>query len=312
MKNDPPRLKRVTDAMLMTLPPPDDWDDPQSSNAPGAWPVMSLVKPEHMVGSDSQPTVGSVPEPTVGLESEPTVLAGVFYLAEDLGALFPVTRVKRIDRAQDALTAKEEAVYDAIWKSGDAQQGLSTWSYTDLASHKDVRSDKRNVAKLVRRLVQKGFIEIVRQGGGARTQKTVYRAFGYGPVLQAQRRRGICGVVKTGNGVFYAIKVVLPGPLTVGSGSGPTVVPGLEPTVDRRSEPTVDRRPPHTFFSTEHSSTGAASVVVTGRSHAGIRRRRSPATGRGLPQGGARYHRRRDCRIHHPEAGAVSRRAEAN
>jgi hypothetical protein len=211
-------------------------------------------KSEPAAGSNPTPTVGFEPEPTVGLETEPTVnpaadpeselavLSGIFYLAEDLGALFPVTRIKRIGRAQDALTVKEEAVYDVLWKSGDVQ-GLSTWSYTDLADHKEVRSDKRNVAKLVGRLVQKGFIEIARQGGGARTQKTVYRAFGYGAVLQTQRERGVCGVIKTGNGVFYALKMSLPGP-TVGPGSQPTVDRSSQPSVDRSSQPTVDRRPP--------------------------------------------------------------------
>src|SRR5580693_8239681 len=52
------------------------------------------------VGFDTEPTAGRESTPTVGPEPEPTVLRGVFYLAEDLGALFPATRVKRIDQAQ--------------------------------------------------------------------------------------------------------------------------------------------------------------------------------------------------------------------
>jgi hypothetical protein len=196
---------------------------------------------EPTVGLESEPTVGAGSEPTVGPESEPTVLMGGLFVAENLGVgLFPATRVKRIELAQDALTAKEEAVYKVLWKSRD-DQGVSAWSYTDLASHKDIRSERRNAAKLVRRLVQKGFIEIVRQGGGAPTQKTLYRALGYGTVLQTQKQRGVCGFIKTGNGVFYAIKAAIL-VSTVGSGSGPTVGSGSGPTVDRSSRPTVDRR----------------------------------------------------------------------
>lgn len=222
---------------------------PGSEPTVGSGPAPT-VKPEPAVRPKLEPTVGLETEPTVNLDPTPAagpepelaVLSGIFYLAEDLGALFPVTRVKRIGRAQDALTVKEEAVYNVLWKSGDVQ-GLSTWSYTDLAHHKEVRSDKRNVAKLVGRLIQKGFIEIARQGGGARTQKTVYRAFGYGAVLQTQRERGVCGVIKTGNGVFYALKMSIPRP-TAGLGSQSTVDRSSQPSVDRSSQPTVDRRPP--------------------------------------------------------------------
>jgi predicted transcriptional regulator len=178
----------MTNAEMVRLKPPSSKEEPPSSI-----PVAVV-------------TVGPESKPTVGLEPQP----GGFYLAEDLGALFPVTRVKPIRRAQDALTSKEEAVYEVLWRNRDIQ-GLSNWAYSALASHKDVRSDKRNVARILRRLVQKGFIEVVHRGGGAHTQKTVYRALDYAAVLQAQSRRGACGAIKTGNGIFYAIKVTLPG-----------------------------------------------------------------------------------------------------
>jgi hypothetical protein len=83
------------------------------------------------------------------------------WIADGADGVFPSTRVKRIQQAQDALTHVEEAVYDALWgpkkKDGEPYR-LSQMGYSDLARRS--RVSKRSIQNVVDRLSAKQFIQI--------------------------------------------------------------------------------------------------------------------------------------------------------
>jgi hypothetical protein len=120
--------------------------------------------------------------------------------------------------------------------------------YTDLA--KKARVDWRTVVRLVKRLLEKGYILVESMGDSTADGRipTVYRVLSYGAILKAQREAGKLWVLKTGTGVFFARR-------------WETVVSSSPSRVDSRSLTTVDSSSSPTVVS------GAVSTVVSGAYH---------------------------------------------
>ena len=126
-------------------------------------------------------------------------------MGEGTGGVFTSSRINRIQRAQDALTHVEEAVYDALWgskKKEHENQRLVQMGYAELA--KRSRVSKRSIQSVIDRLLEKRFIEVDTPADISSRKPTLYRVLGYGAVLRILRDSGRLHILRTGKGVFYA------------------------------------------------------------------------------------------------------------
>src|SRR5262249_29715647 len=143
--------------------------------------------------------------------------------------VFPESRVHRVERAQDALTHIEEAVYDFLWGAKTAEPfKLAEAGYAEIS--KAARIAKRNAPAVIQRLIEKGYISIERQADIWTKRSTQYRIRGYRAALDELDRVGRRWVVKSGNGVLFVKRMAM----------RPTVDAGSTSTVDAETTSTVD------------------------------------------------------------------------
>jgi predicted transcriptional regulator len=129
----------------------------------------------------------------------------VLWQAEGIGTLFEQSRVRRIERAQDALSLVEEKVYDILWGVRNQRRDeyrLVHYSLQRLAG--EARINIKTVRELIPRLIDKEFIRIELAADPRKNTATLYRVWSYSSVLALQRQKNRQYVVKTGKGVFYA------------------------------------------------------------------------------------------------------------
>src|SRR5262249_24249023 len=127
------------------------------------------------------------------------------WIAEGADGVFAQSRITPIRNAQDALTHKEEAVYDALWgkpSSAVEPSRLVKIGYRDLGEKSRVA--RRTLVRLVDRLIEKGFISIEAKADAATITPTTYRVLSYASIRKFQRESGRHWVLRTGTGVFYA------------------------------------------------------------------------------------------------------------
>jgi predicted transcriptional regulator len=124
--------------------------------------------------------------------------------AEALGAIFEESRVRRIQRAQDALSLVEEKVYDLLWGTKNQRRDefrLVHFSLQRIST--EARINIKTVRQLIPRLIEKGFLQIEHEADVRRNIPTLYRVPSYVVVLTDQKQRSRFAVAKTGKGVFY-------------------------------------------------------------------------------------------------------------
>jgi hypothetical protein len=131
------------------------------------------------------------------------------WTAEGIGGVFLASRLREIHDAQDALTATEQKVYDALWGTKDSpadRERIVTKGYDTVA--KEARVSKRNIANIVQRLIRKGFLQVLARPiiHGQRTP-TTYKVLGYAAVRDDQKRKGRDRVIHTGRGISYAHRI---------------------------------------------------------------------------------------------------------
>src|SRR5262249_33256777 len=91
---------------------------------------------------------------TSAVDVEP---ASVILWQAENGALFPTSRVRHVDRAQDALTHIEESVYNFLWGAKTAEPyKLAEAGYAEIS--RSARIAKRNAPVVIDRLIEKGYI----------------------------------------------------------------------------------------------------------------------------------------------------------
>jgi predicted transcriptional regulator len=147
--------------------------------------------------------VGVIAEPQ-GLVSTPMGSGRKLWQAEGLGAVFEESRVRRIQRAQDALSLVEEKVYDLLWGTKNQKRDefrLVHYSLQRIST--EARINIKTVRFLIPRLIEKGFLQIEHEADVKRNIPTLYRVPSYAVVLMDQRTRNRFAVAKTGKGVFY-------------------------------------------------------------------------------------------------------------
>jgi hypothetical protein len=132
------------------------------------------------------------------------------WTTESIGGVFPSSRLREIREAQDVLTHTEKRVYAVFWGSNDVSndgERIVRKGYDTAA--KEARVTKRNIAKIVQRLITKGFLELVAPPVvyGQRMPAT-YRVISCAAVREDQKRKGRDWVIRTGRGINYARKLV--------------------------------------------------------------------------------------------------------
>jgi len=208
----------------------------------------------------AEPTTTVVIEPTTTVVIEPattvvdapetTVVAGIpderekqpMWVADCNGAIFPASRIRPVEKAQDALTHAEECVYDFLWgPKNNAKDDYRTAQagYDRIA--KAARITKRNAALIVERLIEKGFIALESEPDPLRRIPRRYRVLSYRSVLNELSRRGRNWVVRSGNGVLFVrpATVVVDPSTTVVADKPTTVVAATTVTVVADKSTTV-------------------------------------------------------------------------
>ena len=132
------------------------------------------------------------------------------WTTEMLGGVFPGSRLREIREAQDVLTRAEKRVYEVFWGSNDLSnegERIVRKGYDGAA--KEARITKRNIAKIVQRLINKGFLELVAPPVVyGRRMPAAYRVISCAAVREDQKRKGRDWVIRTGRGISYARKLV--------------------------------------------------------------------------------------------------------
>jgi hypothetical protein len=131
------------------------------------------------------------------------------WTAEWIGGVFSSSRLREIRDADDVLTSTEKRVYAVLWGSNNLssdRERIVCKGY-DVAA-REARVTKRNIAKIVQRLINKGFLELVAAPTvyGQRVPAT-YRVIGYAAVREDQKKKGREWVIHTGRGISYARRV---------------------------------------------------------------------------------------------------------
>jgi hypothetical protein len=132
------------------------------------------------------------------------------WTAEGIGGVFPASRVREIRDAPDALTQTEKRVYDVFWGSkhpSPDRERIVKKGYDRAA--KEAGVTKRNIAHIIQRLIDKGFLQLVAPPiiHGQRIP-TTYRVLGYPAVREDQRRKKRNWVIRTGSGISYARRII--------------------------------------------------------------------------------------------------------
>jgi hypothetical protein len=200
--------------------------------------VIELPKPTTVV-ADPKTTVVDEHLQTVVDEPTTTVVAGnSLWKAELNGALFPASRVKPIERAQDALTHAEECVYDFLWGTKNTARDdyrIAQAGYDRIA--KAARVTKRNAALIVDRLIEKGFVRLETEADPLHRVARQYRVLSYRAALDELTLNGRQFVVRSGNGVlFVRAATVVVDPLTI---NPTTTVVADQPTTVVADQPTT-------------------------------------------------------------------------
>jgi hypothetical protein len=207
--------------------------------------VIELPKPTTVV-ADPKTTVVDEHLQTVVDEPTTAVVAGnSLWKAELNGALFPASRVKPIERAQDALTHAEECVYDFLWGTKNTARDdyrIAQAGYDRIA--KAARVTKRNAALIVDRLIEKGFVWLETEADPLHRVARQYRVLSYRAVLDELARSGRQFVVRSGNGVLFVRAATvavdpLSNPTTTVVADQPTTVVADQPTTVVADQPTT-------------------------------------------------------------------------
>lgn len=167
-------------------------------------PPFSEIPPSTTVAVEPRTTVDFYLTTTVVDELTTTVDGCLLWQAELNESLFPSSRVRRIERAQDALTHAEEGVYDCLWgpkNTAEDESRLAQIGYDRIA--KTARITKRNAALIIERLITKGFITLETPADPLHRRPSQYRVWSYKAALEELRRRGRHWVVRSGNGVLF-------------------------------------------------------------------------------------------------------------
>jgi DNA-binding MarR family transcriptional regulator len=195
LSKTPPGLKRLQEAAAAedkSLTP-----DVISSQSPDD---NRLVSPDDDRSSSPDDNRSPTPDDNWSASTGPEM-----WTAEGAGGFFSKSRISRIRYAQDALTHREEKVYDVLW-GGKTQtheaSRLAQIGSAELA--RKARVARRTVVRLIDRLLEKGYIRVEVQPVSNTATSTVYRVLSYGAILKAQREAGKLWVLKTGTGVFFA------------------------------------------------------------------------------------------------------------
>ncbi len=203
-------------------------------NSPITRTTLSFLRPLPAEEPAPQPMavttepMGVVSSP-VGPAPKPMGVGRKLWQAEGLGAIFEEGRIRRIQRAQDALSLVEEKVYDLLW--GTKNQRRDDFRLVHFSLQKistEARINIKTVRFLIPRLIEKGFLQIEHEADVKRNIPTLYRVPSYAAVLMAQRERNRFAVAKTGKGVFY-VHPYHPKPMGVDLAPGGVTPMGVDP-----------------------------------------------------------------------------------
>jgi len=191
-------------------------------------------------------------------------LKGPLWQAETNGSIFPSSRVKRVEKAQDALTHAEECVYDCLWGVKNASRDesrLARVGYDRVA--KTARITKRNAALIIERLIEKGFITIHSPADPLQRIPTQYRVLSYKSALESLARRNRRWVVRSGNGVLFVHPMqIAPSSTTVVVDNLTTVVDGTTTTVVAEQPTTVVTATTLTVVADQPTTVVAATTLL--------------------------------------------------
>ena len=116
------------------------------------------------------------------------------------------SKVRRCVLAQDGHSLGEEAIYQVLWRTGNAESSDPNSSRTNRLGAAEigykVNMAKKNVRQNIARLFEKLAIEIIEDFGTMNSQARLYRVFSYKQILERRRAAGMEYVLRNKGVVF--------------------------------------------------------------------------------------------------------------
>jgi hypothetical protein len=158
------------------------------------------------------------------------------------------SKVRRCVLAQDGHSLGEEAIYQALWRTGTPESADPQSSRTNRLGAAEigfkVNMAKKNVRQKISRLFEKLAIEILEDFGTVNSQARLYRIFSYKQILERRRAAGLEDVLRNKEVVFCnqdGDQIVL-SPVNVSSSGGNTLIRPAPPK-KRRVAPKFTSNP---------------------------------------------------------------------
>jgi hypothetical protein len=116
------------------------------------------------------------------------------------------SKIRRCVLAQDGHSLGEEAIYQALWRTGRPESGDPNGSRTNRVGAAElgykVNMAKKNVRQNISRLFEKLALEIVEDFETMNSQARLYRVFSYKQILERRRASGLEYVLRNKGVVF--------------------------------------------------------------------------------------------------------------
>jgi len=137
------------------------------------------------------------------------------------GVIYDVSRVSRVDIAQQSMALGEERFYETIWRCAgsytfhiiEESKHIHTFRAGVLALSKIARLNIKSIKDLLPKLIEKKILRVIADGDVRANLGKTYEIYSYEEILRRQEESGLTFVIKNGRAVEF-VQPASPGGVT--------------------------------------------------------------------------------------------------
>jgi hypothetical protein len=148
------------------------------------------------------------------------------------GVIYDVSRVSRVDIAQQSMALGEERFYETIWRCAgsytfhiiEESKHIHTFRAGVLALSKIARLNIKTIKDLLPKLIEKKILRVIAEGDVRTNLGKTYEIYSYEEILRRQEESGLTFVIKNGRAVEFVQPGAAPGggtPLAIQRSTAP-------------------------------------------------------------------------------------------
>jgi hypothetical protein len=148
------------------------------------------------------------------------------------GVIYDVSRVSRVDIAQQSMALGEERFYETIWRCAgsytfhiiEESKHIHTFRAGVLALSKIARLNIKTIKDLLPKLIEKKILRVIAEGDVRTNLGKTYEIYSYEEILRRQEESGLTFVIKNGRAVEFVQPGAAPGggtPLAIHRSTAP-------------------------------------------------------------------------------------------